>query len=155
MKTYYNFSSNKDGTLCSTVYTDLTKTILVPFKDEINTEIDNIIVKPEEVVFTEPINFVKLLKKKKTQELLIKDKSKRDEVEEIFCWKNKAKCNSCFVRPIYSLKQVQSLTKKDLIEELSKHNHPKNRIINNKQRNVHQTRKELLDHYVNVHFLKC
>lgn len=154
LKTYYNFSSLKIGTLNSTIYTDLSKTIFVPFKDEIHTEINNIISNPEDKVITEPINFVKLLKKKKMIELNINDKCIRGEKEDIFCRRKKAKCNSCYEKTTYTLKQVQMLSKKYLIEELSNHKHPKNRIINSKQRNVQQAKKELMDHYVDVHFLK-
>lgn len=67
-------------------------------------------------------------------------------------------CNSCKVDCLYTiedLKDKRKIGQKKINQELSRHNHPKTRIIdkiNKLQRTTEQGRQELIKHYENLHF---
>ncbi len=52
---------------------------------------------------------------------------------------------------LYSLNDLKNLNQNELIFELSRHGHPKYRIINKKARNVFQMKLEVYEHYKNSH----
>jgi hypothetical protein len=73
---------------------------------------------------------------------------------ENFCLSMKSKCNACFESCLFSFKQIEILKKDEVLKELSRHHHPKNRMINKKSRSLQQGKDELRKHYETVHFLK-
>jgi len=156
LKSYYNFYNDEKFQLCSTIFTDLNRWKIIPFKDSIWMESCNIFEQPEDIVKIDPINFKSLLKKKKLIEYNLKrDLNVKNETKINFCNVPNAKCGSCYIKELtYSITQIQSLTKIQLIEELTKHKHPKSRLINSKQRNIKQAKEELKNHYRSVHFAK-
>ncbi len=74
-----------------------------------------------------------------------------DDENPEFC---EEKCKNCTARCLYSLAEISKLSKQQAIEELHNHSHPKCRIIkkpHNHQRNLEETRKELIEHFILAH----
>ena len=147
-QSYYNFSGDKTN-MWSTVFSDLKSRIQLKFKDRRETKASDFATGPEEKFEIEPINFQKLLNKKKLVDSYLEFKPPLVN----FCHTKKAKCNNCILRPEFSFAQIKSLTKIELLKELFRHGHPKSRLINKKQRTVQQIKDELIDHYKTVHFM--
>jgi len=149
LKSYYTFFVT-DGRLCSTIFSDLKARIFVSYVDRESIKPTKFIFKEEEKCEIYPISFRMLRKKKRLIQTILSQNSSLEN----FCLSMKSKCNACFESCLFSFKQIEILKKDEVLKELSRHHHPKNRMINKKSRSLQQGKDELRKHYETVHFLK-
>lgn len=172
LKIYYNFFTDSSFKFKTFVYSDWKNALSLEgfYKDEEILVANNISPKEEKIIEKEELNFEKLYsKRKKIYEQLsasmsnrVNSKIKSKAVENKtkmsyqntninYCLVEKSKCVHCKQESKYSIEMVSNLKYKMVIEELKFHNHPSTRLIDKTQRNLAQSKMELINHYKTRH----
>ena len=156
LKSYYNFSNIGDFKFKSLIFSDSKQSFSVEFKDTTEIIRNDLKNEPEKKVEQKLLNLKKLMSKRElieSRKPLIHSKPVLLLTKNLnnFCLRENSKCKICSSYCKYSIKDLEKLKKNLIVDELSKHHHPKNRTILNKQRNKDQALEELIQHYKIVH----